>query len=74
MIRQSDLAHSVPLTTYRRGAPFLPPNQLLASNLASNSRPDPTQNTTKPILLVLILRSTTSSRSLCLNPNTIQFA
>jgi hypothetical protein len=74
MIRQSDLAHSVPLTTYRRGAPFLPPNQLLASNLASNSRPDPTQNTTKPILLVLILCSTTSSRSLSPNLNTIQFA
>jgi hypothetical protein len=40
----------VPLTTCRRGAPFLPPNQLPISNLASNSCPDPTQTTTKPIL------------------------
>jgi hypothetical protein len=53
---------------------FLPPNQLPASNLASNSRPDPAQNTTKPILLVLILRSITSSRNLSVNHNTIQFA
>jgi hypothetical protein len=54
MIRQSDLAHSLPLTTYRRGAPFLPQNQLPASNLASNSRPDPTQNTTKPTPKALV--------------------
>jgi hypothetical protein len=58
----------VPLTTYRCGAPFLPPNQLPASNLASNSRPDPAQDTTKPILLVLTLRYTTSSRRLLLTP------
>jgi hypothetical protein len=43
----------VPLTTRRRGTSFLPPNQLPVSNLASNSRPDPTQTTTKPILLPL---------------------
>ena len=45
----------MPLTTCRRGAPFLRPNQLLASNLASNSRPDPTQNTTKSILPAFLL-------------------
>jgi hypothetical protein len=37
----------------RRGTSFWPPNQLPVSNLASNSRPDPTQTTTKPILLAL---------------------
>ena len=36
--------------------------------------PQPPQNITKPILLILILRYTTSARSLSLNPNTIQFA
>ena len=39
----SHLAHSVPLTTYRRGAPLLPPNLPPASNLASNSSPDPSK-------------------------------
>ncbi len=40
----------MPLTTRRHGAPFAPPNQLLTSNCASNSHPNPTRLTTKPIL------------------------
>src|SRR5260370_233880 len=44
------LAHSVPLTSCRRGAPFLPPNLLPLANPGSDSRPHPTQTTTKPIL------------------------
>jgi len=45
----------MPLTTCRRGAPFLPPNQLPVSNLVSNSPLDPTLTTTKPILPALFL-------------------
>jgi hypothetical protein len=45
----------VPLTTCRRGTPFLPPNQLHVSNLASNSHPKPRQTATTPILPALFL-------------------
>jgi len=42
-------------TTCRRGAPFSPPNQLPTSNRTSNSQPNPTQPTAKPILSALWL-------------------
>jgi len=45
----------VPQTTCRRGAPFSPPNQLPTSNRTSNSQPNPTQPTAKPILSALWL-------------------
>ena len=51
MIRKFRSPFSVSLTTRRRGTPFLLPNQLTVSNLASNSHPEPAQTTTKPILL-----------------------
>jgi hypothetical protein len=51
----SKLPHSVRLTTCRRDAPFFPSNHLPVFNLGSKSRPDPTQTTTKPILLALLL-------------------
>jgi hypothetical protein len=74
MIRPFHLPYLVPLTTCRRGAPFLPPNQFPISNLASNSRPNPTQTTTTPILPALSLTPLPLHQSLSHHPNTIQFA
>jgi len=62
------------LTAGRRGAPFLPPNNLSVSNLGSNSRSYPTQTTIEPILPALWLAPPPHSRSLSHNPNTIEFA
>jgi hypothetical protein len=74
MKQQFQAPHSVPLTTRRQGAPYLPSNKPSAPNLESQSRSYHTQTTTKPVLPSRFPTPVALPDASLSTPRTIQFA
>jgi hypothetical protein len=65
---------SVCLTTGRRGAPTLPPNQQSVSNLGLKVSLPPQANCNRTHPAFVLTNSHTCSRSISPKPNTIEYA
>jgi hypothetical protein len=71
---QFQAPHSVPLTTRRQGAPYLPSNKPSVPNLELQTRSYHTQTTTKPVLPSRFPSPVALPAASLTTPRTIEFA